>query len=54
MFLGLGPYAIAVAGSYAYVANQGNNTLQIVDVSAPAAPLSVGSVGINAAPNSLR
>jgi hypothetical protein len=38
------PYSVAVAGRYAYVVNNGASTLQIIDVSTPSAPISVGSV----------
>jgi hypothetical protein len=42
-----------VAGRYAYVANVGANTLQVIDVSAPSAPVSVGSVGTGGDPYSV-
>jgi hypothetical protein len=41
---GLSPYDLAVAGRYAYVVNYDGNSLQVVDVSQPAAPAVVGSV----------
>src|SRR5271166_3716083 len=35
---GSSPYSVVVAGRYAYVANAGPYSLQVIDVSAPAAP----------------
>jgi hypothetical protein len=42
---GSGPFSVAVAGRYAYVANNSGNTLQVFDVSNPSTPVSVGLVG---------
>jgi hypothetical protein len=42
-----------VAGRYAYVANYNPSTLQIIDVSTPSAPVSVGSVGTGSHPISV-
>ena len=38
---GAGSHGVYVLGNYAYIANDGANTLQIVDVSNPASPVSV-------------
>jgi DNA-binding beta-propeller fold protein YncE len=47
------PQSVAVAGRYAYVANNGSDTLQVFDVSNPSAPVSVGSVGTDSQPISV-
>ena len=49
---GIKPF-VAVAGRYAYVANLGNGTLQVIDVSNPSAPSSVGSVATGGFPYSV-
>ena len=57
--LGYLPWTVAVAGRYAYVANQGDifhagsSQLQIVDVSNPSSPLPVGSVSMGSNPISV-
>jgi hypothetical protein len=43
---------VAVAGNYAYVANYYLDTLQVVDVSTPAAPVLIGSVSTSGGPGS--
>jgi hypothetical protein len=45
--------AIAVAGSYAYVAESAPNKLLVIDISQPAAPHVVGSVATGAGPSSV-
>jgi hypothetical protein len=37
------PQSVSVSGSYAYVTNPGNNTLEIFDISNPANPVEIGS-----------
>jgi hypothetical protein len=41
---GTNPNSVAVSGSYAYVVNYGSNTLQVFNISNPAAPTAAGSV----------
>jgi len=48
---GSNPPSVAVAGRYAYVANQGSNTMQVFDVSNPTNPVSVGSVNTGTGPD---
>ena len=50
---GTNPFSIAVFGNYAYVANYGNNTLQVIDISNPAAPTATGSVATGIHPFSV-
>ncbi len=50
---GTNPDSVYVQGRYAYVANYGGNTLQVIDVSNPAAPASVGSVATGNGPYSV-
>jgi hypothetical protein len=38
------PVSVSVAGNYAYVASQGSNALEIVDVSTPASPVHKGGL----------
>ena len=45
---GSGPSSVAISGRYAYVANFCGSTLQVIDVSNPASPSIVGSVGTGA------
>ncbi len=47
------PVSIAVLGNYAYVVNQFSKTLQIINISNPAAPVVVGSVGTGTDPLSV-
>jgi hypothetical protein len=48
-----GPRSVYVQGRYAYVANYGSSTFQIIDVSNPASPTSVGSVSTGSNPTSV-
>ncbi len=52
---GWAPYCVAVAGRYAYVVNYDGDTLQVIDVSTPSAPVVVGSVstGTESGPKSV-
>ncbi len=45
----INPWAVYVSGRYAYVVNQGNNSLVVFDVSNPASPAEIGSIasGLN-------
>ena len=40
------PQDIAISGNYAYVANIGNNTISVVDVSKPTAPAQVATATV--------
>ncbi len=48
---GTQPTSVAVAGNYAYVV--GNNTLQVINITNPAAPVLTGSVGTGLFPRSV-
>ena len=43
---GTQPWSVYLQGRYAYVVNLSTNTLQIFDVSNPAAPMGVGSIAV--------
>ncbi|MBT1697118.1 hypothetical protein KK083_09545 [Fulvivirgaceae bacterium PWU4] len=38
------PYSVAIAGNYAYVASEGSDALEIIDIANPAAPVHKGSI----------
>lgn len=40
-----GAWGVTVAGDYAYVASRSTNTLSIIDISNPASPAQVGTIG---------
>jgi hypothetical protein len=44
------PWSDYVQGNYAYVTDNGNSTLQVIDISNPANPVIVGSVGTGSYP----
>lgn len=48
---GASPNSVAVAGGYAYVANRLANTLQVFNISNPAAPTLAASIGTGDSPN---
>jgi type II secretory pathway pseudopilin PulG len=50
---GINPRSIYVQGRYVYIVNSGANTLQIIDVSNPALPVSVGSMTTETVPYSV-
>ncbi len=47
---GTGPISVAVSGSFAYVVNEGSNTLQVFNISNPATPTLAGSVATGGGP----
>jgi hypothetical protein len=46
-------YSVSVQGRYAYVVNNGNNTLYVIDISNPSSPVSVGSAATGTGPRSI-
>lgn len=50
---GSNPFSVAVAGTYAYALNDGNNSMQIINISNPAVPFVVASVVTGSNPRSV-
>ena len=47
---GTQPWSVTVSGRYAYVANQGSASMQVIDISNPTSPVVVGTVTTGANP----
>jgi YVTN family beta-propeller protein len=51
--VGDNPTSVFVSGKYAYVANAGADTLSVVDISSPAAPVQIGTANVGDLPFSV-
>jgi len=51
--VGINPRSIVVAGRYAYVANYGSNSISVVDISNPSAPVEITTTSIGINPRSI-
>ena len=51
--VGTNPKAIFVSGKYAYMANQGDNSMNVIDVSDPASPVVVSTTTVGVQPLSI-
>jgi YVTN family beta-propeller protein len=51
--VGSAPYSVYVSGRYAYVANSGSNSLSVIDISNPTAPVQIATTSVGSTPRSV-